>query len=480
MIGMDLKTELSKSLIITRRELRDGLRDWRIISPIVLLTLILPSLMNFVAGRAVAFVTNYGAPVIGERLIPFLLMIVGFFPSTVTLVIALVSFVGEKERFSLEPLLSAPLSNLQLYLGKTLASVVQSLVGAYLGIAVYLVGLYFNIGWRPPAVLLAQIVALTTVQALVMVSAAVILSTQATSTRASNLLSSFIIIPMALLVQGEAAVMFWARYDVLWVIIFGLVMIFAVLVRMGFKLINREELLGREIDDLNLRGAWRTFTAQFMGSAGGPPMRWFRVEVLGTVGRMRVPMMLMAGLVAAGFVIGFTYAPIYRLPPAIFDLSHVSVDLKARLEQFSLFTPQGVGLVFFQNFRAILLATALGIFSFGVVAAVIYMLPLGLAGYFAGQVALAGGNPWLFLLAFILPHGIAEISAILLVGGATLRLGASLIAPPPGRSVFEGWLIALADWCKIFLSLVLPLLIIAAILEVFLTPQIILMVLGSR
>lgn len=475
-----LQAELAKALVITRRELRDGLRDWRIISPIVLLTLILPSLMNFVAGRAVAFVTDYGAPVIGERLIPFLLMIVGFFPSTVTLVIALDSFVGEKERFSLEPLLSAPLSNLQLYLGKTLASVVQSLVGAYLGIAVYLTGLYFNIGWQPPLVLLVQIVFLTTVQALVMVSAAVILSTQATSTRASNLLSSFIIIPMALLVQGEAAVMFWARYDVLWVIIFGLIMIFAVLVRMGFKLINREELLGREIDDLNLRAAWRTFSTQFVGSNGRSPLAWFRNEVPKAAAAMRAPAALMTALVAVSLVIGFAYAPVYRLPPGIFDLAHVSGDLKARLEQFSLFSAQGVGLVFFQNFRAVLIATALGIFSFGVAAAVIYMLPLGLAGYFAGQVALAGGNPALFLLAFIVPHGLAEIPAIILAGAATLRLGASLIAPPPGRGVFDGWLMALADWCKIFLGLVLPLLLIAAALEVFVTPQIILMVLGSR
>ncbi len=472
-------TELSRALIITRRELRDGLRDWRIISPIILLTLILPSLMNFVAGRAVAFVTDYGAPVIGERLIPFLLMIVGFFPSTVTLVIALDSFVGEKERFSLEPLLSAPLSNLQLYLGKTLASVVQSLVGAYLGIAVYLVGLYFNIGWQPPLVLLVQIMVLTTVQALVMVSAAVILSTQATSTRASNLLSSFIIIPMALLVQGEAAVMFWARYDVLWVIIFGLLMIFAVLVRMGFKLINREELLGRDIDDLNLKAGWQTFVRQFVGQANGSFLRWYRVEVAGALRRIRVPAALMALMVIVGFGIGFYYASVFQLPAWMFDLHHVTPDLKQRLEEFTLFTPQGVGLVFFQNLRAVLIATALGIFSFGVVSAIIYMLPLGLAGYFAGQVALAGGNPWLFLAAFILPHGIAEIPAIILIGGATLSLGASLIAPPPGKSVADGWLIALADWCKIFLGVVLPLLIVAAMLEALVTPQVALMVLGS-
>ena len=475
---MTISGELSRSLIITRRELRDGLRDWRIISPIILLTLILPALMNFVAGRAVAFVTDYGAPVIGDRLIPFLLMIVGFFPSTVTLVIALDSFVGEKERFSLEPLLSAPLTNLQLYLGKTLASVVQSLVGAYLGIAVYLVGLYFNIGWKPPFILLVQIVVLTTVQALVMVSAAVILSTQATSTRASNLLSSFIIIPMALVVQGESAVMFWARYDVLWVIIFGLAMINAVLVRMGVRLFNREELLGKELDEINVRALARVWWQEFVGEAGRSPARWYRVEVARSLYKIRWPIAIMSLLVVAGYFIGYRYAAIFQLPPALFDLESISVDLKDRLEQFGLFSASGAGRVFFQNLRAVLIAAGLGLFSFGVLSAVILMLPTGLAGYFAGQVALAGYNPWLFLAAFILPHGLVEIPAAILVGAATMHLGASLISPPPGKTVIDGWLIALADWTKIFVGLILPMLAVAALLEVFVTPNVVVAVLG--
>ncbi|MBI3361413.1 MAG: ABC transporter permease subunit, partial [Chloroflexi bacterium] len=194
---------LSRALIVTRREMRDQIRDWRIIVPVVTLTLFFPLLMDFTAKQAVGFVERYGAPIISERLIPFLLMVVGFFPISVSLVIALESFVGEKERHSLEPLLSTPLSNMQLYLGKTLAAMLPPLLASYLGIGVYLAGLYFTIGWTPTPILLAQIVTLTTVQAIVMVSAAVVISSQTTSVRAANLLASFVIIPMALLVQGE-------------------------------------------------------------------------------------------------------------------------------------------------------------------------------------------------------------------------------------------------------------------------------------
>jgi hypothetical protein len=99
-------------------------------------------------------------------------------------------------------------------------------------------------------------IALATVQAR-MVSGAVVVSTQTTSVRAANLLASFIVVPMALLIQGESIIMFWARYDTLWGVIAAQVVIAALLVRMGVANFNREELLGRELDTLNPRWAWK-------------------------------------------------------------------------------------------------------------------------------------------------------------------------------------------------------------------------------
>jgi uncharacterized membrane protein SpoIIM required for sporulation/ABC-type transport system involved in multi-copper enzyme maturation permease subunit len=470
------RSDFSRAFVIARREIRDGFRDWRIIAPILALTLFFPALMNFTARQAVEFVTDYGAPVIGERLIPFLLMIVGFFPISVSLVIALESFVGEKERHSLEPLLSSPLSNIQLYIGKTLAATVPPLLAAYLGIIVYLTGLYLSLRWTPPPILLIQILTLTTVQATVMVSGAVVISTQTTSVRAANLLASFIIIPMALLVQGESLIMFWARYDVLWVIIFGLVMVNVVLVRMGVRLFNREELLGRELDEINFLAMGRVCWREFVGEARSLP-GWYRREVGKSLGKIRWPVAMMTLACVVGYFIGQRYASIYQLPASLINLSFSS-GLSERLEQFGLFSASGVGLVLFQNTRAVLIAGALGAFTFGVLAVVILMLPTTLVGYFAGQVALAGYDPLIFLAAFILPHGILEIPAAILVGAATINLGASLISPPPGKTVLDGWLMSLADWLKIFAGLVLPLLVGAAILEVFVTPAVVVAVLG--
>jgi ABC-type Na+ efflux pump permease subunit len=165
-------------LALVEREIRDTLRDWRMVAPIVVLTLFFPALMSFVADMALDWVARYGAPLIGERMLPFLLMMVGFFPISFSLVIALETFVGEKERRSLEPLLSTPLTDAQLYLGKTLAAMIPPLLAAYLGIAVYLLGLYFIKGWMPPLTLIVLMVVLTTVEGVVMVSGAVVVSSQ--------------------------------------------------------------------------------------------------------------------------------------------------------------------------------------------------------------------------------------------------------------------------------------------------------------
>ena len=264
--------------IVMRREMRDQLRDWRIVAPIVILTLFFPFLMNFTARQILDFVEQYGANILAERFIPFLLMIVGFFPITVSLVIALESFAGETERHSIEPLLSSPLSDFQLYLGKLLASLVPPVGASYLGVLVYMIGIYRTTTWRPEPLFLLLVLILTFVQALVMVSGAVVVSTQTTSVRAANLLASFIVVPMALLIQGEAVVMLWANYDVLWWAVAGQFILAGLLVRMGVTHFNREELLGREMDALNFKWAWRVFRDEFTGGAKSPG-QWLRLEV---------------------------------------------------------------------------------------------------------------------------------------------------------------------------------------------------------
>ena len=114
------------------------------------------------------------------------------------------------------------------------------LLASYLGIAIYVGGLVFGgTQWRPPITLVIQILLLTTVQALVMVTGSVVISSQTTSTRAANLLASFIIIPMSMLVIVESVIMIQPhlRY-VLWILPVGLLVTVALFVRMGARIFN--------------------------------------------------------------------------------------------------------------------------------------------------------------------------------------------------------------------------------------------------
>lgn len=469
-----MQIDLQPVWIITRREIRDQFRDWRIVIPILALTLIFPAIMNFTAAQAVRFVERFGAELIGERLIPFLLMVVGFFPISVSLVIALESFVGEKERRSIEPLLASPLNDWHLYLGKLLAVIVPPLLAAYLGIGVYLIGIYRQIGWSPEPTLLVQILALTTIQAFLMVCGAVVISTQATSVRAANLLASFIIIPMAFLIQGEAMVMFWAQYDVLWWVVFGLVVASVLLLRMGISHFNREELLGRELDTLNLRASLNLFWSALRGDSSTLPV-WYRRQVFPALRRMGQPALFVSILAVLFVWLGSGQAQVFPIPPEVLDLNRLEIETFTRLGEFSLLEAGGIAQVWWHNLRAVMLAMVLGIVTLGVFGVVVLLLPIMLIGYFLGVFAAAGVDPLRMLAAFILPHGILEIPAIVLAGAGLLYLGGRLVAPSNGRTIGEEFVLGMAEWAKVFLGVIAPMFLGAAILEVFVTPRVVLL-----
>lgn len=465
-----VKEDINGAYLVARREVRDQFRDWRIVFPILALTVFFPGLMNYTADKMVRFVEQYDAPLVGDRLIPFLLMIVGFFPISVSLVIALESFVGEKERLTIEPLFCTPLSDRQIYFGKLIASLAYPLCTSFLGILTYLIGIRIKVGWSAPPVLLIQIIVLTTMQALVMVSGAVVVSSQMTSVRAANLLASFIVIPMAFLIQAESAIMFWGRYDALWWIAAGQMVIAALLIRSGLAQFHREDLLEREYDALNLKWLWRTFWSAFIGQARSIP-EWYRKEVFPSLRGILMPAGLTAVLLLMSVVIGMKQAEIFVLPDELLKPAWMMDNLAGRMDTLKLLPASSVGLVWLQNIRAILIATLGGILTFGVLGVLILALPFGLIGYFMASMARVGLPAVTFLSAFVLPHATVEVPAILIAGGAILRLGAALATPAHGQTIGEAWITAFAKWAKVMVGMVIPLLLIAATLEMMVTPR---------
>ncbi len=462
--------DIQAALVITRREVRDQLRDWRIILPVLGLTVFFPFLMNFTATQMVNFVRQYGGNIITERMVPFLLMIVGFFPISVSMVIALETFVGEKERGSIEPLLNSPLKDWQLYLGKLLSATIPPLFTSYLGMAVYMIGLLISDIPLPTPGLLIQIVVLSTVQAIMMVSGAVAVSSQATSVRAANLLASFIIIPSAFLIQGESIVMFWGNFSTLWWAVLGLLVLSILLVRVGLAHFAREELLGREIDVLNLRWGWSVFRNAFSGGAGNVAA-WYRSVIPESARRLFVPAAIVTGLSVFAAVYGYILVSNLPLPPISGEIQGAMSELKNMVGGWGLFPAGPLFLIFWQNVRVLLLAMVLGAFSFGVLGVFPAMASMGVVGVITGLMVQGGIPVEQFLFAFILPHGLIEIPAVILATASTLRAGAILATPSPHKTIGEVWISSLAEWAKVMVGLVLPMLFIAAAVEAWVTPR---------
>jgi uncharacterized membrane protein SpoIIM required for sporulation len=446
--------------------------------------------MDFTSRGATNWVSQYTDPILVERLNPFLLMIVGFFPISFSLIIALESFVGEKERNSIEPILSMPLSDLELYLGKMLSSLLLPLGAAYLGIGVFLTTRLFTTPtWVPPLELAILMILLTTFEAVVMVAGAVVISSQTTSVRAANLLASFIIIPVALLIQLESIVMFYAEYRALWWFVLGLAIVAIILVRMGIRIFNREDILSKEMDELHIKNMWRDFKDYLLRPPDAihrhvkPPkftiLRIYRHDLPLMMRQQRMALgVVMIGALAAT-VMGIWLANRYPLPQGTVSLDHISSESFEQVQQLHIFPSVSTLAIFTNNIRVLILAGLVSIFSFGSLALLFTFLNIGLVSFVISEVILVGINPWLFFVSFILPHGIFEIPAIILGLAFALHIGASVMAPPHGLKVGQALLLALANFTKVMIFLVVPLLLLAAFIEANITPQIVLAVYGS-
>ncbi|MBI5942803.1 MAG: stage II sporulation protein M [Chloroflexi bacterium] len=473
-------SKLKPVWLVAGRELKDQFRDWRVLTPMVILIFCFPVLMNEFAKQTVDFLNQYNANLILERLVPFSIMIIGFFPITISLVVALEAFVGEKERGTIEPMLSAPLDNWQLYFGKLLVGVVTPLVASYLSIAFYLVMVSRQNLVMPPFITMLQLILLTTAHATLMVSAAIVISVQSTSVKAANLLASFIVIPVAILMQGEAVMLFWGNEQVLWLAIAGVMIISLLLIRVGIAHFQREYLLGREIDSFNLRWILRTFWRNFTGGARSVG-EWYR-RVLGSAMRRVAPAILAVALVAGvSLWMGYDWVMV-NVTEMIENASPENLEkIASRARELpDLSSLQGgvnFPFLFLNNTRAVALIFFAGIFSFSVLGVLLYMINISLIGGVFALLQLLGIQPWPIFLAGVAPHGIFEIPALMIGSAAMLYIGVSIVTPQTGKSMGEVILELLADWTKIFLGLVVPLLAIAAVIEAYITPSLLMNVL---
>jgi stage II sporulation protein M len=116
-----------------------------------------------------------------------------------------------------------------------------------------------------------------------------------------------------------------------------------------------------------------------------------------------------------------------------------------------------------------LLAIVLGI-VFGIVP-MIFLLANGIALGVAWSVSAATRGPWISLLS-LLPHGILELPAIFLGTSIGLSLGYGGMRRMAGKSEIHSGA-DMIHGLRYFCTVIVPLLLAAALVEAFITPRLI-------
>ncbi len=473
-------------VVIARRELVETLTDWRVLIPVFILTCVLPAALVGGVNFAIGFLG--GASQIG-LLVPFAALLVGFVPASFSLITALESFVGERERNSLEALLSMPITDRQLYISKLFSALVIPLVSSIIAMLAFLFGIatffpdLYAIAMTP--LHLVQILVMIMMITLVMVSGAVVISSHTGSVRAATLLASFVLIPSAIILQLQALLFIARRWDVLWFLVAALAVIALALIRAGLAAFNREEILSREHEQLSFRRITDTFRLFFYEyqPAGVTPdfyqglplsaLRFYRQELPRLLYELRLPIAVallaaISGMLSGGYV-GSNY------DVGAFD---------AYLAQVGAAPPPSPLLalaIFANNLRVSILSNVFSAISFGIFAFLVPAVAFAQIGFVSSALADQGGSwltlgadsPLQFILAYVFPHGIIELPAFILSAAIGLRIGAALLAPPKGFSAGQNVLWALANFTKIWLFVLLPMILAGSLVEGLLTPLVI-------
>jgi uncharacterized membrane protein SpoIIM required for sporulation len=471
---------------IARREVTDTLSDWRILAPMFILSFILPELLIAGAGFAIDFV---GDPNTIVLLVPFAMLLVGFIPASFSLITALETFVGERERNSLEALLAMPIGDGALYLGKLISSLLPPLLSSFMAMSVFGISLRFA---RPDLFFrglnfqyFSIVVLLIAAKSLVMVGGAVIISTHTTSIRAANLLASFVLLPTASVVQLEALLMISRRWDVLQIVVLLLSVVAITLVRTGMGAFNREEILSREHEQLNLRQVWATFktflrefhpagvTPDQYGDAPFSLRRFYTRELPALLREYRLPLAVAVFAAWVGLLSGGYIGQHYRVRALESFLAQVGHTPAAGL-------PLALS-IFANNLRVALLSSVFSLFAFGVFAFLVPAVAFAQIGFVASSLGAQGGSwaslgansPLQFLISYVLPHGIIELPTAMLGAALGIRIGAALMSPPKGFSVGQNILWSLAQFFRVWALVLLPLFLAAGLIEGLISPLVI-------
>jgi len=241
-------------IVICRKELLEISRDKKFIIPCLLLPIGMPIMIYFITIGNMKIFQN----VTVGYVFPLGLMMLGGLAAMFSLGIAVESFVGEKERKTIEPLLATPLSELELFVGKCVAATILPVVSTYVAESIFigLIALHFALAsekFTPPlskwggGIMMSPgqilfIIVLMPLLALLMCSFAVIISTRWSSVKSANQFSIAIaMFPLMLLFNFGPVIL--PSNKIMILIVATLMVVDAFTLYIGSRVFQREKLL---------------------------------------------------------------------------------------------------------------------------------------------------------------------------------------------------------------------------------------------
>ncbi|MFN2463815.1 MAG: stage II sporulation protein M [Candidatus Dormibacteria bacterium] len=446
--------------LIARRELRESTSDTRLFIAMTSLTFVIP----LVAAGGVTLVSHYlgvGSRGITERLAEVGAFFVVFLPASFSLVLALESFSGERERSTLETLFATPLRETEIYLGKILAVLLPSLTLSYSALLVYCLGLFFASHFVPTDEM-APLVVVTLAQALVMVTGATIVSSQTKTLRSANVMASFIIIPMSGVIQGESVLIISKLEWILWGVAAMLAVVALLLFRLGVLNFNRENILSKDSRPPDRRAFARRLLARLRGRGGGERRFALLRRVPGAYRRSRSAIAVSALLLVGGAVLGVVAQRLGLVPNRAVL---AAVGTAAGGHEVVSGSPHLFGFIFAHNVVVGFVMLVFSPLTLGVAGGLLMMLNGFVVGYVGG--VFFGIHRLGLFACGVAPHGVLELPALVFAYAFALRVGASMVHPSS-----EGWLAGMRGALTDYLGgavIFVPMFAVAALIEACVT-----------
>ncbi len=269
---------MKRALLVTRREITEVSRDINLLGPMVML----PTLMAIVSGLVVfgtattqtetvgIILSTVATEQVGTRVAnQFLglspeaqaaavqkiikaLMLPIFWIVTVGLAatVSADSFVGEKERGTLEPLLATPIRATELLLGKMLTAVLLAVAGTWFGVAIFT-----GLVWRSsspylPKFLLSDpdwaiaVFAMIPLCATISAAISAIISTRASTYRSAYQLNGLVVLPIIAMLIPQTMLLYFMTPRALPILAAGFLALAILLVQAAAHVFDRERLVG--------------------------------------------------------------------------------------------------------------------------------------------------------------------------------------------------------------------------------------------